>query len=58
MAMAFKLALAAEGHWRKVYAPYLVVLLRAGARFRDGIHVVTSDVSDEQAVGSRERIAA
>jgi putative transposase len=58
LAMAFKLALGAEGHWRKVNAPHLVVLVRAGARFRDGVHVVTPDVSDEQVIGSRERIAA
>jgi hypothetical protein len=41
LAMAFKLALKAEGHWRKVNAPHLVALVRAGVRFRDGVHVVT-----------------
>jgi hypothetical protein len=39
LAMAFKLALAAEAHWRRVNAPHLVALVRAGIQFRDGVQV-------------------
>ncbi len=41
LAMAFKLALAAQDHWRKVNAPHLVALVRAGATFTDGVLVAT-----------------
>ena len=34
--MAFKLVLAAEKRWRKVNAPHLVALVRAGVEFKDG----------------------
>ncbi len=40
LAMAFKLILAAQDHWRKVNAPQLVALVRAGVPFKDGEHVV------------------
>jgi putative transposase len=36
LAMAFKLLLAAEKHWRKVNAPHLVALVKAGVEFPDG----------------------
>jgi putative transposase len=36
LAMAFKLLLAAEKRWRKVNAPHLVALVRAGVEFPDG----------------------
>lgn len=36
IAMAFKLIEGAQGRWRKVNAPYLVALVRAGAEFRNG----------------------
>ncbi len=36
LAMAFKLLDAASERWRKVNAPHLVALVRAGARFIDG----------------------
>jgi transposase-like protein len=36
LAMALKLALAAQERWRKVNAPHLVALVRAGATFKDG----------------------
>ena len=36
LAMAFKLLEAAQERWRKVNAPHLVALVRAGARFIDG----------------------
>lgn len=34
---AFKLIQAAQDHWRMVSAPYLVTLVRAGARFEHGV---------------------
>lgn len=39
LAMAFKLALAAQDHWRKVNAPHLVALVRAGVTFKNGARV-------------------
>ncbi|HHE71216.1 MAG TPA: IS256 family transposase [Chloroflexi bacterium] len=36
LAMAFKLLLSAEKRWRKVNAPHLVALVRAGVKFPDG----------------------
>jgi transposase-like protein len=36
LAMVFKLLQAAEGRWRKVNAPHLVALVRAGATFVNG----------------------
>jgi putative transposase len=39
LALAFKLALAAQEHWRRVNAPLLVALVRAGLQFRDGKRV-------------------
>ena len=36
LAMAFKLLLGAEKHWRKLNAPHLVALVQAGATFSDG----------------------
>jgi len=40
LALAFKLALAAEKHWRKVNMPHLVALVRAGVKFQDGVQVI------------------
>ena len=39
LTMAFKLLEAAAMHWRKVNAPELIPLVRAGVRFVDGIRV-------------------
>jgi len=39
IAMAFKLIEAAQARWRAVNAPHLVALVRAGARFRNGVLV-------------------
>jgi len=36
LAMAFKLLLSAEKHWRRVNAPRLVALVRAGVKFPNG----------------------
>jgi transposase-like protein len=40
LALAFKLALAAQDHWRKVNAPHLVASVRAGVPFKDAYQVV------------------
>ena len=37
LAMAFKLIQSAQRRWRMVNAPHLVALVRAGARFEDGV---------------------
>jgi transposase-like protein len=39
LAMALKLALSAQDHWRRVNAPQLVALVRAGVQFEDGVAV-------------------
>jgi len=48
LALAFKLALAAEDHWRKLNGSELMPLVRAGVRFQDGIqtgaHPETTEV--------------
>ncbi|MGE5762233.1 MAG: IS256 family transposase [Gemmatimonadota bacterium] len=43
IAMAFKLIEAAQSRWRAVNAPHLVALVRAGARFHNGILVERPD---------------
>jgi len=48
LAMAFKLALAAQDHWRKVNAPHLVALVRAGIEFKDGEQVAYHIVEEEE----------
>jgi transposase-like protein len=47
LAMAFKLVQAAQDRWRKVNAPHLVALVRAGARFIDGHLQERSDEGNE-----------
>jgi putative transposase len=39
LTMAFKLVEAAAAHWRRLDAPELVSLVRAGVRFVDGVRV-------------------
>ena len=39
LALAYKLILSAESHWRKINAPHLVALVRAGVIFKDGRQV-------------------
>ncbi len=46
LAMCFKLIEAAEGRWRRVNAPELVALVRAGARFVNGRLVERTDKED------------
>ena len=40
LALAYKLALAAESHWRKVNAPHLLPVVRAGVKFKDGVQTL------------------
>jgi len=42
LVMAYKLLDAAEDRWRKVNSPELVALVRAGAKFKDGIQIERS----------------
>jgi hypothetical protein len=44
--MCFKLIEAAEGRWRRVNAPELVALVRAGAKFVSGRLVERTDQED------------
>jgi len=46
LAICFKLLEAAAGRWRRVNAPELVVLVRAGARFVNGRLVERDDSED------------
>lgn len=46
LAMCFKLIEAAEGRWRRVNAPELVALVRAGAKFVNGRLVERTDKED------------
>ena len=58
LAMAYKLVLAAEGHWHKVNASHMVALVRAGARFQDGVQVAIHQAPEQQVEGLPEGIAA
>jgi len=60
LALAFKLALAAEQHWRKVHSPHLVALVRAGVQFQDGVQVAIQIKTQEDASAQemQPRIAA
>jgi hypothetical protein len=42
--MAFKLIKSAETRWRAVNAPHLVALVRAGAKFHNGVLVERSEL--------------
>ncbi len=42
LAMAFKLLLGAEKHWRRINAPHLVALVQAGVEFPDGQRQLSS----------------
>jgi putative transposase len=39
LVMAFNLLLVAEGHWRRIDAAELVLLVRAGVAFEDGVQI-------------------
>ena len=58
LAFAFKLAVSAERHWRKVNAPHLLALVRAGVRFKDGVQVRPAPEEIEQEQQLPEGIAA
>jgi len=48
LAMAFKLLLSAEQRWRRVNAPHLVALVRAGVKFPDGeAQMLQGDLSED-----------
>ncbi|MGH2651050.1 MAG: IS256 family transposase [Actinomycetota bacterium] len=47
LAMCFKLLEVAEGRWRRVNAPKLVALVRAGAKFVNGRLVERTDLEDD-----------
>jgi len=49
LAMAFKLLLSAEKHWRRVNAPHLVALVRAGVKFPNGqAKMLNVDTSEDR----------
>jgi putative transposase len=49
LAMAFKLLLSAEEHWRRVNAPHLVALVRAGVEFPNGeAEMLQVDASEDR----------
>ncbi len=52
LAMAFKLLLEAEKHWRRVNSPHLVALVHTGVKFPDGKTRILPDMPEqaEQAV--------
>jgi putative transposase len=56
VAMAFKLIESAQARWRAVNAPHLVALVRAGARFDNGILIERPDESDEE-IGGDQQVA-
>lgn len=49
LAMAFKLLEAAQDRWRKINAPQLVALVRAGATFQDGVIIENHTTNQEAA---------
>ena len=60
LAMAFKLLLEAEQHWRRVNSPHLVALIHAGVKFPDGKTRILPDTPEqaEQAVFKVQQDAA
>ena len=47
--MAFKLAEAAQGRWRRINAPHLVAVVRAGGTFIDGQLLERKEVPKDSA---------
>jgi putative transposase len=60
LALAFKLTLAAEKRWRRVNAPHLVALVRAGVQFQNGAQIRThsGEAELDRPLDTSERIAA
>jgi putative transposase len=56
LAMAFKLALAAQDGWRRVYSAHLVAVVRAGAAFKDG--ALITDLEDVNTDDAHHEVAA
>jgi transposase-like protein len=56
LAMAFKLALAAQDGWRRVYSAHLVAVVRAGAAFEDG--TLITDLEDVNTDDAHHEVAA
>lgn len=56
----FKLALAAQDHWRRVNSPHRVAMVRGGLQFKNGLQVSNREVrgSDRTAEEEAYRIAA
>ena len=54
VAMAFKLIESAQARWRAVNAPHLVALVRAGARFTNGILIERPDQPGEETGGDQK----
>jgi putative transposase len=54
LAMAFKLALSAQDHWRRVNAPQLVPLARTGVQFKNGEQVSNPEVRDTDLTDEEE----
>jgi len=46
LALAFKLVLCAQDRWRRVNAPHLVAMVRAGVEFKKGKQVVSYEDMD------------
>ena len=47
LAMAFKLLLAAQARWRRLDAPELLPLVRAGVKFEDGVRLEREDTGQK-----------
>jgi putative transposase len=56
LAMAFKLALAAQDGWRRVYSAHLVAVVRAGAAFEDG--TLITDLENVNTDDAHHEVAA
>jgi transposase-like protein len=56
LAMAFKLALAAQDGWRRVYSAHLVAVVRAGAAFEDG--TLIADLENVNTDDAHHEVAA
>jgi len=57
LAMAYKLVRAAEERWRRINAPHLVPLVRAGAMFIDGQLQERREVAREESVSQEDAAA-
>ncbi len=58
LAFAYQLALSAERHWRKVTAPHLVALVRAGTQFHDGVLTPQENAVPNSVAAVAQEIAA